>query len=97
MMKLFAQGIDQNVGLVMNSVDDLSDQIAGSLNDGLDAAAIDVSGSMTTGSASGIGGVNMGGVTFQIYGAPGQDERVIAQRVSEILNRQVINTRAVFA
>ena len=45
----------------------------------------------------GSGVTNMGGVTIQVYGAPGQDERVIAQRVSEILNRQVINARAVFA
>lgn len=97
MMKLFAQGIDQNVGLVMNSVDDLSDQIAGSLNDGLDAAAIDVNANMSANGRTGMSGVNMGGVTIQVFGAPGQDERIIAQRVSEILNRQVMNTRAVFA
>lgn len=97
MMKLFAQGIDQNVGLVMNSVDDLSDQIAGSLNDGLDAAAIDVNANMSANGRAGMSGVNMGGVTIQVFGVPGQDERIIAQRVSEILNRQVVNTRAVFA
>lgn len=94
MMKLFAQGIDQNVGLVTNSVENVSDQIADAFSDDLGNAAIDVTANAR---GNGLSGVNMGGVNINIYGAPGQDERVIAQRVSEILNRQVVNARAVFA
>lgn len=96
MMKLFAQGIDSNVGLVTHSVENVSDQIADSLSRDVAGTAIDVSANVST-RGRGMDSVNMGGVTIQVYGAPGQDERVIAQRVSEILNRQVINARAVFA
>ena len=97
MMKLFAQGIDQNVGLVTDSVENMSGQIAGALEDDLDGAALNVAANVSAVGRSGMDGVNMGGVSINIYGAPGQDERIIAQRVSEILNRQVMNARAVFA
>lgn len=96
MMKLFAQGIDQNVGLVTDSVENVADQISGSLNDEL-AGSVNVAANVSTRGRSGMDGVNMGGVSINIYGAPGQDERVIAQRVSEILNNQVASARAVFA
>jgi len=97
MMKLFAHGIDQNVGVVTDSVEDMSAQVAGAMKNDLDGAAFDVAANVSTNGRGGMDSVNMGGVTIQVYGAPGQDERVIAQRVSEILNRQVINARAVFA
>ena len=97
MMKLFAQGIDQNVGVVTDSVEDMSAQVAGAMKNDLDGAAFDVAANVSTNGRGGMDSVNMGGVTIQVYGAPGQDERIIAQRVSEILNRQVINARAVFA
>ena len=96
MMKLFAQGIDQNVGLVTNSVENMTDQVASAMNDELTGSAINVAADVTA-RGNGANGVSMGGVNINVYGAPGQDERVIAERVSEILNRQVMNTRAVFA
>lgn len=97
MMKLFAQGIDQNVGIVTNSVDNMGDRLASALNDDLSGTMVDVTANVSGGRRGGAGSVSMGGVTIQVYGAPGQDESVIAQKVSEILNRQVVNARAVFA
>ena len=38
-----------------------------------------------------------GAVTVNVYGAPGQDERIIAQRVADIINAQVSSRRAVYA
>ena len=96
MMHLFAQGIDQNVGLVTNSVERLSGQIANAFDSELNGAAFNVAANVSGNGASG-GAVSMGGVSINVYGAPGQDERVIAQRVADIINNQVYRTQAVFA
>lgn len=53
MMRLFAQGIDQNVGLVTNSVDKMGRRLKSMLTDGL-SGAIDVSASIS----GGRGGIN---------------------------------------
>ena len=97
MLQLFAQGIDQNTWRVTDSMTDLGDDIQSTLQRDLSGSALNVAADITARDRAGMGGVNMGGVTIQVYGAPGQDEQVIAQKVSEILNRQVINTKAVFA
>lgn len=47
-MKLFATGIDQNIGLVTHSVENMSGQIADALNSDIDNAAIDVAANVTS-------------------------------------------------
>jgi phage-related protein len=97
MMHLFAAGIDQNVGIVMNSVDKLGNSLTDAFDSSFNDAVFDVSANMSSGGQSVGSSVNMGGVTIQVYGAPGMDETYLAQQVSNILNRQYVNARAVFA
>ncbi len=82
-----AEGIEDNLGLVTDAMDDLSTAATG-------AIAANVNGSM---SYSGRSGGAIGGTVINVYGAPGQDERIIAERVAEILNHQIMERRAVYA
>lgn len=98
MMGLFAAGIDQNVGIVMNSVDKLGNSLSDAFDSSINDAVFDVSANMSSVGHQSVGSsVNMGGVTIQVYGAPGMDETYLAQQISNILNRQYVNARAVFA
>ena len=78
-----ALGIEDNLGLVTDAMDDLSAAATGTISANVRANA------PTAGA--------YGAVTVNVYGAPGQDERVIAERVAEIINTQVSMRRAVFA
>lgn len=82
-----AEGIEDNIGSVTDAMDDLSmatnDAIMSNVNIGATAAA-------------GKGVTSTGGVVINVYGAQGQDERVLAQRVADLIQRQVDSRRAVF-
>ena len=79
----------------MNSVENLGGQIAGAFDSEFGNPAFNVTANGVNGAAA--SGVNMGGVTIQVYGAPGQDENTIAQKVADIINNQVYRSGAVFA
>lgn len=96
MMKLYAQGIDQNIGVVTSSVDNLAGQISDTLADDLNGSAINVAANVS-GRGGSTSGVSMGGVTINVYGAQGQDEMVLAQQIAAIINNQVYRSEAVFA
>ena len=66
-------------------------------NDSIENSVFNVSATASGGARAESNGVNMGGITIQVYGSPGQDEEVLAQKIAQVLNRQVINARAVFA
>lgn len=78
-----ALGIEDNLGLVTDAMDDLSAAATGTISANVRANA------PTAGA--------YGAVTVNVYGAPGQDERIIAQRVADIINAQVNSRRAVYA
>lgn len=78
-----ALGIEDNLGLVTDAMDDLS------------AAATGTISANVRGIHAGSG--VYGAVTVNVYGAPGQDERIIAQKVADIINAQVSSRRAVYA
>ena len=78
-----ALGIEDNLGLVTDAMDDLS------------AAATGTISANVRGIPAGSG--VYGAVTVNVYGAPGQDERIIAQKVADIINAQVSSRRAVYA
>lgn len=78
-----ALGIEDNLGLVTDAMDDLSAAATGTISANVRANA----------PAAGA----YGAVTVNVYGAPGQDERIIAQRVADIINAQVSSRRAVYA
>lgn len=96
MMKLYAQGIDQNIGVVTSSVDNLAGRISDTLADDLNGSAINVAANVS-GQSGSTSGVSMGGVTINVYGAQGQDEMVLAQQIAAIINNQVYRSEAVFA
>lgn len=77
-----ALGIEDNLGLVTDAMDDLSAAATGT-----------ISANVRGVSAAGA----YGAVTVNVYGAPGQDERIIAQRVADIINAQVSSRRAIYA
>lgn len=77
-----ALGIEDNLGLVTDAMDDLSAAATGTIS-------ANVRGVSAVGA--------YGAVTVNVYGAPGQDERIIAQRVADIINAQVSSRRAVYA
>jgi len=78
-----ALGIEDNLGLVTDAMNDLSTAASGTISANVRA--------IPAGSGA------YGAVTVNVYGAPGQDERVIAERVADIINAQVSSRRAVFA
>lgn len=78
-----ALGIEDNLGLVTDAMDDLATATTGSFSATIRANT----------PAAGA----YGAVTVNVYGAPGQDERIIAQRVADIINAQVSSRRAVYA
>lgn len=78
-----ALGIEDNLGLVTDAMDDLSAAATGTIS-------ANVRANTPTAGA-------YGAVTVNVYGAPGQDERIIAQRVADIINAQVSSRRAVYA
>ena len=78
-----ALGIEDNLGLVTDAMDDLSAAATGTISANVRANS----------PAAGA----YGAVTVNVYGAPGQDERIIAQRVADIINAQVSSRRAVYA
>jgi len=81
-----AEGIEDNIGLVTDAMDDVSA-----------AATSTISANVRGNSAYAAGTIAPMGVTINVYGAEGQDERVIAERVADIINTQVNMRRAVFA
>ena len=78
-----ALGIEENLGLVTDAMDDLSEAATGTISANVKAA--------------GPSAAAIGGVTVNVYGAPGQDERVIAEQVANIINTQIHSRRAAFA
>lgn len=82
-----AEGIEDNLGLVTDAMDDLSMTTNDAIMSGVNIGASSVAGRNSVG---------FGGVTINVYGAQGQDERVLAQRVADIIQRQVDSRRAVF-
>ena len=78
-----ALGIEDNLGLVTDAMNDLSTAASGTISANVRA--------IPAGSGA------YGAITVNVYGAPGQDERVIAERVADIINAQVSSRRAVFA
>ncbi|MBQ1576529.1 MAG: hypothetical protein IIZ83_06175 [Oscillospiraceae bacterium] len=78
-----ALGIEDNLGLVTDAMDDLSAAATGTISANVKAA--------------GPSAAAVGGVTVNVYGAPGQDERVIAEQVANIINTQIHSRRAAFA
>jgi phage-related protein len=81
-----AEGIESHLGLVTDAMDDLSVAANGTIKS-----------NVRTGAAYSAGSAAIGGVTVNVYGAPGQDERVLAEKVATIIQRQVNSRRAVFA
>ena len=82
-----AEGIEDNLGIVTDAMGDLSDVASDTVS-----TNVSIGATYSAGRASSA----LGGVTINVYGAQGQDERVLAQRVSEILQHQVDSRRAVF-
>lgn len=80
----FALGISENMGRVDRAINDLTD---------IPAPQIDV-GSGVDSSENYRGNVN--NVTINVYGAEGQDERVLAQRINEILQNDVYRKKVVW-
>lgn len=81
-----AEGIEDNLGMVTDAMDDVSMAAEGT-----------ISANVRGGSRYSAGSASYGAVTVNVYGAQGQDERVIAEKVAGIINRQVSARRAVFA
>lgn len=81
-----AEGIEDNIGMVTDAMDDVSAAATGTIS-----ANVRGNAAYTAGSIAPMG------VTINVYGAEGQDERVIAERVADIINTQVNMRRAVFA
>ena len=81
-----AEGIEDNIGMVTDAMDDVSA-----------AATSTISANVRGNAAYSAGSISPMGVTINVYGAEGQDERVIAERVADIINTQVNMRRAVFA
>ena len=81
-----AAGIEDNIGLVTDAMDDVSAAATGT-----------ISANVRGNSAYTAGTIAPMGVTINVYGAEGQDERVIAERVADIINTQISMRRAIFA
>ena len=81
-----AEGIEDNIGMVTDAMDDVSAAATGT-----------ISANVRGNAAYSAGSISPMGVTINVYGAEGQDERVIAERVADIINTQVNMRRAVFA
>lgn len=85
-----AEGIEDESGSVYKAIDDLN---KGAM-DSFDTVFDDIS----TQNASGLGNnVNFGGLTFNIYGAEGQDVEEIARAVRDIIVNEEERNRLVYA
>ena len=83
MMKLFAQGIDQNLPLVENSMNRMGNMIRGNMQF----------------STEGVnrGATYNGGITINVYGAEGQNVRELAREIEKIFTLQDNQRRAAYA
>ena len=83
MMKLFAQGIDQNLPLVENSLNRMGNMIRGNMQF----------------STEGVnrGATYNGGITINVYGAEGQNVRELAREIEKIFTLQDNQRRAAYA
>ena len=84
MMKLFAQGIDQNLPLVENSLNRMGNMIRGNMQFG-------------TGGVNNRGTTYNGGITINVYGAEGQNVRELAREIEKIFTLQDNQRRAAYA
>lgn len=83
MMKLFAQGIDQNLPLVEDSLNRMGNMIRGNMQF----------------STEGVnrGATYNGGITINVYGAEGQNVRELAREIEKIFTLQDNQRRAAYA
>lgn len=83
MMKLFAQGIDQNLPLVEDSLNRMGNMIRGNMQF----------------STEGVnrGTTYNGGITINVYGAEGQNVRELAREIEKIFTLQDNQRRAAYA
>lgn len=83
MMKLFAQGIDQNLPLVEDSINRMGNMIHGNMQF----------------STEGVnrGATYNGGITINVYGAEGQNVRELAREIEKIFTLQDNQRRAAYA
>lgn len=83
MMKLFAQGIDQNLPLVEDSLNRMGNMVRGNMQF----------------STEGVnrGATYNGGITINIYGAEGQNVRELAREIEKIFTLQDNQRRAAYA
>lgn len=83
MMKLFAQGIDQNLPLVEDSLNRMGNMVRGNMQF----------------STEGVnrGATYNGGITINVYGAEGQNVRELAREIEKIFTLQDNQRRAAYA
>lgn len=83
MMKLFAQGIDQNLPLVEDSLNRMGNMVRGNVQF----------------STEGVnrGATYNGGITINVYGAEGQNVRELAREIEKIFTLQDNQRRAAYA
>jgi len=83
MMKLFAQGIDQNLPLVEDSLNRMGNMVRGNMQF----------------STEGVnrGATYNGGITINVYGAEGQNVRELAREIENIFTLQDNQRRAAYA
>lgn len=83
MMKLFAQGIDQNLPLVEDSLNRMGNMIRGNMQ--FDTEGVNR------------GTTYNGGITINVYGAEGQNVRELAREIEKIFTLQDNQRRAAYA
>ena len=83
MMKLFAQGIDQNLPLVEDSLNRTGNMVRGNMQF----------------STEGVnrGATYNGGITINVYQREGENDTEFARRIADIINSDVQRKRAVYA
>ena len=96
-----AVGIDNGTGTAVKAVKQMNDDILNSANVSMfapDIVGTVSSGSLGSGSYSAGSDINYGGVTINLYAAPGQDVKKLAQQIEKLLrNSEEIRTRGKLA